>query len=99
MPVVRFCSLLASLLLLATGSLAQSRPAPGRATPDPAPDELKMRVTLPTAVGVISDYATRLFVKDAAPPRKRLGTSNPVVTITIPLPGTWLSRRGQRNHP
>lgn len=93
---VRFRFILLSALLLgAVPVLAQTRPEP---TPPSAPADqqvLTVRVTLPTVVG----YAIRLFTKEedgekpAKPKPKDLPTSNPVLTLTVPLPQLLSSRK------
>ncbi|UPL49815.1 hypothetical protein [Hymenobacter sublimis] len=90
--------LLACILLLSAGnSWAQSRP------PEPLPasstqKELTVRVTLPTVVGVIGEYAGILSSREkgklktlATPSKAR--TSNPVLILTIPLPKIWADRK------
>ncbi|GGG53322.1 hypothetical protein GCM10011378_31990 [Hymenobacter glacieicola] len=87
------------LLLGAGSSWAQSRP------PEPVPagsaqKELTVRVTLPTVVGVIGEYAGILSSREKGKlktltTRGQPRTSNPVLVLTIPLPKIWADRKAK----
>lgn len=92
MPLIRLFLVVAVLLLFCTAGHAQSRAISPK--PEEVQKELEVRMTLPTAVGVISDYASVLFsgekdkLKKLTAKRKSR-TSNPVVIFTVPLPKGW----------
>lgn len=102
MFAIRFLLLLAGFLLVASGSWAQSTPRP--AVPPEEPQELVVRVTVPTALATLSDYATTLFsrqkgkLKALTAPRP-LRTSNPVVVFTVPLPKGWGPKKEKGTSP
>jgi len=82
-------ALLLTALLLSTEGWAQ---APPGSTPPAAPEQqLTVRVTVPTIVGVVSDYARILLSRDKDKLKTLTGkresrTSNPVIVLTITLP-------------
>lgn len=98
MAVFRIVFILTGLFLLAAGSgWAQSTPPPATPPPQEA-QELVVRVTVPTAVATLSDYASTLFSRQKGklktltaprPPR----TSNPVIVFTVQLPKGWGSKK------
>ncbi|MBD2716810.1 hypothetical protein KBK19_17330 [Microvirga sp. STR05] len=78
--------------LRAEEGLAQSLP-PGKPT-GKTQRQLVVTLTLPSAVGVVKDYATILFSGDEGKDKKAAlkrapRTSNPVMKLTLPLPGNW----------
>lgn len=88
---------LAFLLVFSTlKSQAQARTTASPATPQ---KELVVRVTLPTVVGVLGEYAGILRSKEkgklkslTGPDRPR-STSNPVLILSIPLPKLLADRK------
>ncbi|MBO3269865.1 hypothetical protein J4D97_04315 [Hymenobacter defluvii] len=66
--------------------------------------DLVVRVTVPTAIATLSDYASTLFSKQkdklktlTAP--KQLRTSNPVIVFTLPLPKGWGTKKEKEASP
>jgi len=102
MFALRFLLLLTGLLLVAFTSLAQGTPKP--AVPAEDPQTLVVRVTVPTAIATLSDYATTLFsrqqgkLKALTAPRP-LRTSNPVLVFTVPLPKGWGTKKEEKASP
>lgn len=75
-----FCWLFFLLLLLAAQpGYSQNKPA----APPPR-KVLTVRLTLPTVVGKVGEMAG--WIPRAAPDKKNSPTSNPVVTLAVPLP-------------
>ena len=98
----RFLFLLTGLLLVAFTSWAQGTPRPS--PPPEEAQELVLRVTVPTAVATLSDYATTLFSKQkdklkALTAPRQLRTSNPVIVFTVPLPKGWGTRKEKNASP
>lgn len=97
--MIRLKSCVLLTLLMLTAALATQSPAQSLPTETPAPKsktqrQLVLTLTLPSTVGVVKDYASVLFSgsdnKDKKAALKRPArTSNPVVKITLPLPGSW----------
>ncbi|WP_208306527.1 hypothetical protein [Hymenobacter defluvii] len=102
MAAFRILLLLIGLLLAAGGSQAQS--APHSVAPPEEQQDLVVRVTVPTAIATLSDYASTLFSKQkdklktlTAP--KQLRTSNPVIVFTLPLPKGWGTKKEKEASP
>ncbi|UOR05307.1 hypothetical protein MUN82_20535 [Hymenobacter aerilatus] len=103
MVAFRLFLLLIGFLLVAGSSRAQGAPP----TPPPPPkeqQELVVRVTVPTAIATLSDYANTLFskqkdkLKTLTAPRP-LRTSNPVIVFTLALPKGWGTKKEKETGP
>lgn len=90
MPVRRILILLTALLWLTVGR-AQAQTRPAATPPEPPPEQLVVRVELPSIVGTVADYASLLFSKEKGKlkgltNRGKPRTSNPVVVFSVPVP-------------
>ncbi|QNP53189.1 hypothetical protein [Hymenobacter qilianensis] len=71
---------------------------PAGAKPIETSQQLSVRITLPTSVGLIGDYASILLSKEddklkKLTTRRRPRTSNPTVVFAVPLPRNWLTKK------
>lgn len=101
MSRVKLFSVLAVLALSPLRSLAQGPPEPPAA--EASHRELTVRVTLPTVVGLVGEYVGILSSREKGKVRalttrgRSRSTSNPVLTISIPLPKAWSDSKAKRN--
>ena len=99
MPL-RHLLLLVVLLLVALSGRAQSRRESEVPAGEAPYQEVKVRVTLPKAIGIVRDYSKILLSRNDDKDRlQRLTnrfrgkTAKPVVEVTVEVPRNWVTKK------